>query len=76
MNFLNNIKIGQRMNIVISLFVFLIIFSMSAYNYVSSKKQIYNSVDADLKNELADMSGYLNLELENGKSGNFKLIKK
>lgn len=64
MNFLNNIKIGQRMNIVISLFVFLIIFSMSAYNYVSSKKQIYNSVDEDLKNELADMSGYLNLELE------------
>lgn len=64
LNFLNNIKIGQRMNIVISLFVFLIIFSMSSYNYVSSKKQIYNSVDANLKNELADMSGYLNLELE------------
>jgi methyl-accepting chemotaxis protein len=57
-------KIGRRINIVISSFVFLLIFTMSYYNFLDRKNQIYDSVDADLKNELANLTGYLQLELE------------
>lgn len=61
--FLNNMKIGQRINIVISTFVFLIIVSMSYYNFINRRDQIYNNVDEKLDNDIADLTGYLQLEL-------------
>lgn len=64
MQFLNNMKIGRRINIVISSFVFLIVVSMSAYNFTMRRTQIYNTVDQNLNNDIADLTGYLQLELK------------
>lgn len=64
MQFLNNMKIGRRINIVISSFVFLIVVSMSAYNFTMRRTQIYNTVDQNLNNDIADLTRYLQLELE------------
>jgi methyl-accepting chemotaxis protein len=64
MHFLNNMKIGQRINIVISSFVFLIVVSMSAYNFTMRRNQIYSTVDQNLNNDIADLTEYLQLELK------------
>lgn len=64
MQFLNNMKIGRRINIVISSFVFLIVVSMSAYNFTMRRTQIYNTVDQNLNNDIDDLTGYLQLELK------------
>lgn len=63
MKFMNNLKIGFRMNLISALLVSIIVSTISGYNYLHQKAQVLNEVDDNLKSELNDFSNYINLEL-------------
>jgi len=63
MNFLKNLKIGFRINLITGVLVGVIILSMSIYNYIAQYNQIHREVDQNMESELKDFSNYLHLEL-------------
>jgi methyl-accepting chemotaxis protein len=67
MNFLKNLKIGFRLNLITGVLVGVIILSMSLYNYIAQYKQIHRDVDQIMEAELKNFSNYLHLELSKNK---------
>ncbi len=64
MKFLNNLKIGLKINLITSLLVGYIVISMSTINYQTQKKEILSELDKNMMAELKDFSNYLHLEIQ------------
>lgn len=63
MKSLNDLKIGFRINLITGSLVLIIIFSMSAYTYLSQRGKIYKEMDKNMQAELKNFSNYLHLEI-------------
>ncbi len=65
MNFLNNIKIGTRLNIVLNLVFFLILVFLGVYVIYQVEKRIIKNLDLRLYEQVEDLNNLINVQLDN-----------
>ncbi len=65
--FLNNLKIGQRLNLINGSLVTFLILILTVYNYQSRKNEILNEVRNEAITELDDYYNFLEAEIGKNK---------
>ena len=74
MKSIRDLKIGIRLNIILSLAIVVIISSLGVYNFLSNKKRIIEDADLRMYEQLDDMVNLIELEVdENQKKANSAL---
>ncbi|HCX99423.1 MAG TPA: hypothetical protein DG754_04705, partial [Bacteroidales bacterium] len=64
MNWLNNIKIGTRLNMVMSIFVLVVLISFGLYINSAMKNQIISSTDSRMREQIEDLVELIDVELK------------
>jgi len=65
MKSINDIKIGLRLNIILSALVIIIISSLGIYNYYNQKNNIITDADVRMNEQLDDMVNIIELDIKN-----------
>ncbi len=74
MRSINNLKIGLRLNLILSAVIILIVSSIGYYTYNSNKKRIVNDADLRMYEQLDDMVSIIEVQItENQKKVNSAL---
>lgn len=74
MRSINNLKIGLRLNLILSVVIVLIVSSIGYYTYNSNKKRIVNDADLRMYEQLDDMVNIIEVQItENQKKVNSAL---
>ncbi len=68
MNFLNNIKIGTRLNIVLNSVFFIILILLGIYILYQVEKRIISNLDERLYEQVEDINKFINIQLDNNQS--------
>ncbi len=63
MNFLNNIKIGLRLNIIISLLMACIIASLGIYTLIKQRNQIFSDTKVRMSEQVGDLAEMVNIQI-------------
>jgi len=64
MSYFNNLKIGFRISLMVSLLSTAIISSIGVYNYLHDRNALLKNLDHDMPEQLNDIKNILNVELE------------
>jgi methyl-accepting chemotaxis protein len=64
MNVLNNMKIGFRLNLILSLVIVIIISSLGIYTITTQKKQIINSTDIRMFEQVNDLADIIEIQTQ------------
>ncbi len=64
MNFINNMKIGLRLNIILSLVMVVIISTLGIYTLTSQKKKVVEDTDLRMFEQVEDLSKIIELQIE------------
>jgi len=62
-NFVRNLKIGVRINLITSVLVGIIVLSIALYNFLAQRSKVFSDLDGSVESEFNDYSDFLNLEL-------------
>lgn len=69
MSFLNNMKIGLRLNLILSLVMVVIIASFGIYTIESQRSKIYNDTDERMFEQVEDLARVIELQIETNQQG-------
>ncbi|HAN19337.1 MAG: hypothetical protein A2X13_01555 [Bacteroidetes bacterium GWC2_33_15] len=74
MKSINDLKIGLRLNLILSILIVVIITALGVYNYYTNKQRIINDADIRMNEQLDDMVSILDVQIsENQKKVNTAL---
>ncbi len=65
---INNLKIGLRLNLILSILIVLIVSGLGIYSYYSTKDRIVNNADLRMYEQLEDMVSIIELEIANNEN--------
>lgn len=74
MNFLNNMKIGLRLNIILSLVMIVIILSFGIYTIEKQKAKIFEDTDVRMYEQVEDLARIIELQIETNQQGVIKSL--
>lgn len=74
MNFLNNMKIGLRLNIILSLVMIVIILSFGIYTLEKQKAKIFEDTDVRMYEQVEDLGRIIELQIETNQQGVIKSL--